>query len=336
MKKANIYDVANLAGVSHQTVSRVLNNHASLKPETRDKVEKAIAELNYRPNQAARQLVTSRSKMIGILIAGTELFGPWAILNAMEREARVEGYSVISISVSPELPESWTEGIEQLRNLDIDGVITIALSNVVLKEVERNLTSATRVIVDTEPNRKFESVNIDNFEGGKLATQHLIDLGHKDIVHITGPIPGYEAEMRRAGYEEAMKIAKLKADVILGDWAIETGYEVGNQLARRKKVPTAIFAANDHQSIGLLKALAENKLVVPRDISIIGFDDIPESKFMNPSLSTVRQDFDELGRLAIKSMLIQLKEKRKPESLKITPELIKRESTQSPRGAKGK
>jgi DNA-binding LacI/PurR family transcriptional regulator len=106
-RKANIYDVAKLAGVSHQTVSRVLNDHPSLKPATREKVEGAIAELKYRPNQAARQLVTSRSRMIGILIAGTELYGPWAILNAMEREARLEGYSVISISLQPDSPESW-------------------------------------------------------------------------------------------------------------------------------------------------------------------------------------------------------------------------------------
>jgi len=328
IKKANIYDVAKLAGVSHQTVSRVLNDHPSLKAETREKVEKAIIELKYRPNQAARQLVTSRSQMIGILIAGTELHGPWAILNAMEREARKEGYSVISISVLPGSPDSWNEGIEQLRNLDIDGVITIALPNEIVKAVEKALTTATIVIVDTEPSKKFDAVNIENFEGGKLATQHLIDLGHKNITHITGPADGYEGQMRCDGYTDAMKKAELKVDVIEGDWSIATGYRIGNQIAARKILPTAIFASNDHLALGVTKALKENEIRIPDEMSIIGFDNIPESAFFSPALTTVHQDFDQLGKLAINRMLIQLRENSKPGAFTIAPELIVRESTQ--------
>lgn len=328
MKKANIYDVATLAGVSHQTVSRVLNNHSSVKPATRERVEKAIAELKYRPNQAARQLVTSRSRMIGILIAGTELYGPWAILNAMEREARKEGYSVISISVLPESPESWQEGIEQLRNLDIDGVITIALPNEIVKAVEKSLASATIVIVDTEPSKKFDSINIENFTGGKIATEHLIELGHKKIIHITGPMDGYEGQKRREGYEDAMLLAKLKPEVIVGDWSISTGYKVGSEIAKRSTLPTAIFASNDHLALGVIKALNENRIRVPQDMSIVGFDDIPEAAFFSPALTTVRQDFDHLGNLAIGRMLNQLKESSKPTAINFPPELIIRDSTQ--------
>jgi DNA-binding LacI/PurR family transcriptional regulator len=327
-RKANIYDVAKLAGVSHQTVSRVLNNHTSVKPATREKVELAIAELKYRPNQAARQLVTSRSRMIGILIAGTELYGPWAILNAMEREARIEGYSIISISLLPDSPESWREGIDQLRNLEIDGVITIALSKQIIREVEKSLSSATIVIVDTEPSKKFDAVNIENFLGAKLTTEHLIALGHKSIAHITGPMDGFEGEQRRAGYEEAMNSAKLKIDVIEGDWSISTGYEIGKKIAARKIRPTALFTANDHLALGAIKAFGEEGIRVPADMSIIGFDDIPEAAYLRPALTTVRQDFDQLGNLAIKRMILQLREPRKPESLTIAPELIIRESTQ--------
>ena len=187
-KKANIYDVAELAGVSHQTVSRVLNNHPSLRPETREKVEKAIAKLNYRPNQAARQLVTSQSRMIGLLIANSELFGPAAILTEMEREARLSGYSIISIPVLPDSKESWLEGIEHLRNLEIDGVITIALPREMMSTVAKSLSGAVIVVVDTEPTKEFDVFNIDNKLGGKLATEHLIELGHKNILHVTGPI----------------------------------------------------------------------------------------------------------------------------------------------------
>ena len=327
-RKANIYDVAKLAGVSHQTVSRVLNNHPSLKPATREKVEGAIAELKYRPNQAARQLVTSRSRMIGILIAGTELYGPWAILNAMEREARLEGYSVISISLQPDSPESWHEGIEQLRNLDIDGVITIALPNAIVREVEKALATATIVIVDTEPSKKFDAVNIENFIGGKMATQHLIGLGHKKIIHVSGPIDGYEGQMRIQGYEAAMEEAKLKPEVIEGNWSIEKGYEVGGAIAQRKVLPTAIFTSNDHLAIGVIKAMNENGIRIPKDLSIIGFDDIPEAAYLSPALTTIRQDFDNLGKLAINRMLDQLKSPSKPGAFKIEPELIVRESTQ--------
>lgn len=328
IRKSNIYDVAKLAGVSHQTVSRVLNNHPSVKPATREKVEVAISELQYRPNQAARQLVTSQSHMIGILIAGSELYGPWAILNAMEREARLEGYAVISISILPDSPESWREGIEQLRNLEIDGVITIALSNRIIKEVEKSLTSATIVIVDTEPNKKFDAVNIENFSGGKIATEHLINLGHKNIVHITGPSDGYEGEQRLQGYEDAMRTAKLKPDVVQGDWSIETGYAIGNEIASRKVRPTAIFTSNDHQALGVIKALNENKIRVPNDMSIVGFDNIPEAPYFAPALTTVHQDFAQLGKLAVERMLIQLKEPTTHQALTITPTLIVRESTQ--------
>ncbi len=327
-RKANIYDVAKLADVSHQTVSRVLNNHPSVKPATREKVESAISELKYRPNQAARQLVTSQSRMIGILIGGSELYGPWAMLNAMEREARLAGYSVISISVLPDSTQSWREAIEQLRNLDIDGVITIALANKIIKEVEKSLATATIVIVDTEPSKKFDAVNIENFIGGKLATEHLIQLGHKAIVHLTGPTDGYEGEQRCKGYEAAMVEAKLKPDVIEGDWSIETGYRIGCEIAARKVRPTAIFTSNDHQALGAIKALNEKKIRVPQDMSIIGFDNIPESAYFSPALTTVHQDFDELGKLAVERMLIQLKEATTHDSITITPKLVVRESTQ--------
>lgn len=333
-RKANIYDVAQRAEVSHQTVSRVLNHHPSVKPATREKVEAAIAELKYRPNQAARQLVTSRSQMIGILIAGTELYGPWAILNAMEREARLEGYSVISISVLPESPESWRDGIEQLRILDIDGVITIALPNQIVKAVEKSLASATIVIVDTEPSKKFDAVNIENYVGGKIATEHLISLGHKKITHLTGPIDGYEGQQRRRGYEDAMAAAKLKSDVVEGDWSIGTGYRAGKEIASRNELPTAIFTSNDHLALGVIKALSEKKIRVPQDVSIIGFDNIPESAYFTPALTTVHQDFDELGKLAIDRMLIQLKDPTNHEALTIAPKLIVRESTQQLKAGK--
>jgi len=333
-KKANIYDVAKLAGVSHQTVSRVLNNHSSLKPATRERVEKAITELSYRPSNAARQLVTSQSRLIGVLIAEAELYGPASILNAMEKVARHEGYSLISIAVSANSPESWREAIDQLRNLNIDGVITIALPSEIVKEIENSLDGAIIVIVDSEPSKKFDVVNIDNIYGATIATQYLIDAGHTEILHVTGPENGYEANKRKVGYETTMKAAGLKPEVIVGDWSIAKGFVAGVKVSKLKKRPTAVFCANDHLALGMIKAFSEAGIDVPGDISIIGFDNIPESGYLIPALTTVSQSFDELGNNAIERMLLQLRAGSKKEAVMIKPALVLRSSTREIKSGK--
>jgi DNA-binding LacI/PurR family transcriptional regulator len=333
-KKANIYDVAKLAGVSHQTVSRVLNNHSSLKPATREKVEKAITELSYRPNQAARQLVTSRSRLIGVLIAEADLYGPASILNAMEKVARQQGYSIISIAVSAGSRESWREAIDQLRNLSIEGVITIALPGEIVKEIENSLDGAIIVIVDSEPSKKFDVVNMDNIYGATIATQYLIDAGHTEILHVTGPEHGYEADKRKVGYESTMKAAGLKPQVIVGDWSIAKGFEAGVTVSKMKKRPTAVFCANDHLALGMIKAFNEAGIDVPGDISIIGFDNIPESGYLIPGLTTVNQSFDEIGNKAISRMLHQLSQESKKEAVMIKPALVLRSSTKEIKSGK--
>ena len=326
-KKANIYDVAKLAGISHQTVSRVLNNHPSVKPATREKVEKAIAELSYRPNQAARQLVTSQSRMIGVLIAESELFGPSSILNAMQVVSRNEGYSVISISVLAKSRDSWREGIEQLRNLNIDGVITIALPKEIVKEIEESLLEATIVLIGSEPSKKFNVVNMDNGMGARLATQHLIDLGHTQIFHVSGPHNAYEAQMRKFGYEQVMKEAGLTSRVFPGTWAIDSGYRAGKEILELRELPTAIFCANDHLAIGVMKVLHERGIQIPEQVSIVGYDDIPESQYLMPSLTTIRPDFNGLGKAAIDKMIRKLRQGTVEEAVMLKPELQVRIST---------
>ncbi len=333
-KKANIYDVAKLAGVSHQTVSRVLNNHSSLKPATREKVEKAITDLSYRPNHAARQLVTSRSRLIGVLIAEADLYGPASILNAMEKIARQEGYSLISIAVSAGSRESWQEAIDQLRNLAIDGVITIAVPSEIVKEIESSLDGAVIVIVDSEPSKKFDVVNMDNIYGATIATRYLIDAGHTEILHVSGPENGYESTKRKVGYETTMKAAGLKPDVITGDWSIAKGFEVGVKVSKMKKRPTAIFCANDHLALGMIKAFSEVGIDVPGDVSIIGFDNIPEANYLIPALTTVGQNFDEIGNHAIERMLLQLRAGSTKEAVMIKPALVLRSSTREIKSGK--
>lgn len=335
-KKANIYDVAELAGVSHQTVSRVLNNHSSLKPATREKVEKAIAKLEYRPNQAARQLVTSQSRLIGLLVSGTELYGPSGILKSIESEARSEGYFVVTISVLSREPKSWLGAIDQLRGLNIDGIITVALPREVIDEVERALPDAALVVVDTEPSKDFDVININNLNGGILATEHLISLGHERIAHICGPKSQYEAEQRKSGYLKVMKKAKLNPQILQGDWSTSIGLELGRELFSQKVPPTAVFCANDHLALGVIKAASLKGLRVPGDVSIIGFDDIPEAQYLIPSLTTVKQDFIELGKIVISRVLENLKGESSHETLLVQPTLTVRDSTAQLTGKKRK
>ena len=326
-KKPNIYDVAALAEVSHQTVSRVLNNHASIRPETRARVEVAMEELGYRPNQAARALVTQRSKMLGLLVSDTGLYGPAGMLYAMERQARNAGYFALSIAVRFDSPDSWREGINQLQKLGVEGIAIIALPKDALDNVIRQFPNTPMVAIDTEDSPKVTGVGINNMGGGELATRHLIELGHKRILHIQGPTHSSEAVARRQGYEKAMAAAGLEPRVVQGDWSAETGFRIGVDLNLDVENYTAIFAANDHMSLGLLKAFRIRGIAVPERVSLIGFDDIPESSYFVPPLTTVRQDFNTLGEAAMEILLSELAGKKERTTIRVSPELVIREST---------
>ncbi len=229
-KKANIYDVAKLAGVSHQTVSRVMNNHTSIRPGTKDRVLAAMKELDYQPNLAARSLVTTKSNMLAFLSADTVLYGPVGMNNAMERHARHSGYLVVSLSVIPGDSESLNEALASLRVLQIEGLVTIALPPESVKLATEAFPDIPMVSLDTHDIGNAHAVGIDNFEGGYRATKHLLDLGHKKILHVAGQFDSFEAESRRQGYEKAMTDKKLKPEVIQGDWTADTGLKIGVDL----------------------------------------------------------------------------------------------------------
>ncbi|MFM2321117.1 MAG: hypothetical protein RL612_264 [Actinomycetota bacterium] len=326
-KKANIYDVAKIAGVSHQTVSRVMNNHVSIRPTTRDRVLAAMKQLDYQPNLAARSLVTTKSNMLAFLVADTVLYGPVGMNNAMERHARQSGYLVVTLSVIPGDQESLNEALHSLRVLQIEGLVTIALPSESVKLATESFPDIPMVSLDTYDIGNAHAVGIDNFEGGYRATKHLLDLGHKKILHVAGQIDSFEAQSRRRGYEKAMADSKLKPQVIQGDWTADSGLKIGVDLNIGVGGYTAIFAANDYLALGLMKALRLRGIEVPRDISLIGFDDIPEATYLTPALTTMRQDFKGLGAAAMNILLGELAgtEAQVPDNL--IPEIIVREST---------
>ncbi len=330
IKKPNIYDVAKLAGVSHQTVSRVINKAEYIKDDTRTKVQSAMEELGYVPNAAARALVTSKSKIVGILVSDIVYHGPAGMMHAMEKEARRGGFFAISASVDPLDGKSIAQGIEHLRRLGIEGLVVITPQSDSVQAVERLVTDIPVVFIDSPNNSKELSAELDNFSGAQRATEHLISLGHKQIVHVAGPTGWFDSAPRVAGYEAAMESAQLQPKVIPGDWTVPTGYEIGRNLDIEADKVTAIFAANDHLALGLMRALRQRGYSIPERVSIIGFDDVPEAAYYEPPLTTMRPDFAELGRVAMEMMLGHINREATLRADTLVPELIIRESTASP------
>lgn len=299
-RAASIYDVAKLAGVSHQTVSRAINNADNIREETRQRVLDAMAELKYQPNRAARSLATSRSKLIGVLTSDAGIFSAENLRLAIDTETRAEGYFAVAVRVDGESEVSIENAVNQLKELGIEAIIVVAPQSKVVEVAKRVDPRLPMVTIDFIDRPDVFSVSIDNYSGARVATRHLIEHGHKKILHIAGPANQYESIERARGYNDEMVAAGLKPlKIIQGDWTSQTGFNIGNELTGKKRDFTAIFACNDNTALGLLHAFTARGLRVPLDISMVGFDDAPESEFFTPPLTTMHQDFGVVGRRAV-------------------------------------
>jgi DNA-binding LacI/PurR family transcriptional regulator len=329
-RQPNIYDVARLAKVSHQTVSRVLNNNPSIRPETKSRVLKAMQSLGYRPSLAARALASSRSKMLGILSSDTDFTGPAAMVHHMEAAARAQGYFVVTVGIDANDEESVQSGIDHLMKLGIEG-LALVTPQLRAVEIARAAVSGIPVVTLDSMYRMDElAVSVDNFAGGAAATQHLIDLGHRNIAHISGPQGWFESTTRAAGYTATMLNANLTPQVIDGDWLIGTGYRIGKKLDIESKGLTALFIANDRMSFGFMHAMRERGIDIPGRLSIVGFDDLEESAYSSPPLTTLRQDFKELGNRAMNLLLSEISGTSTKKLDRLIPELVLRGSTAAP------
>ncbi len=320
-------DVASHSGVSHQTVSRVLNNQPNVSEKTRIKVLNAMDELGYRPNLAARALVTGKSATIGVLSHDTTLYGPASTLHAVQSAAREKKYKTSILSLKGQDQESIFSGIQELISDGVDGIIIIAPQLQGSKEINELIGKFPAVLVEGEPSKTIPSVNIDQINGAYEITKHLIELGHKKIAHISGPTDWYEAQKRIEGWKLALSEKKLEQSFLFeGDWSAHSGYEFAQIILKNPKI-SAIFAANDAMALGVIKAISESNRKTPRNISVVGFDDVPESMYLTPSLTTVRQDFHALGEKALELLLEIIGGQKRRTSLMIKPALILREST---------
>ncbi len=326
-------DVAKLAGVSQQTVSRVVNAHSNVSPEIRERVEEAMIRLRYRRNSAARALATNRSMILGVLSFAISVFGPALALFGIAEEARRRGYATSLVSLENIDAEIIRRALIALVEDGVDAIVVLVPMTAAV-EVLQGLDLGVPII-------RFEqgsleptpfSVSIDEQLGAQLATRHLIDLGHDTVHYIGGPEGWMASAARRRGWQiELAASGRYKpAELPASDWSAAAGYAAGQTLAEDGSV-TAVLVSNDAMALGVIKALTKRGIQVPEDVSVVGFDDRDEVPYFRPALTTVRLDFTEVGWLAVESVLRALGgEPAQPIPI-IQPELKVRDSSRPPR-----
>ncbi len=317
MKPPTLNDVAKVLGLSHQTVSRVINNHPRVLPETRERVLQAIAALGYKPNQAARFLANRRSTLIGLVTDDPGIYGPAHAILSLEKEARLHGYTLMIFGLrSLTIAEAKT-GAEQLIAASAEGLIVdvpVAVSN---RELAAAMGNIPFVTLDLDGGKLFPSFRVDHVLGAKLATGHLISLGHTRIAGLLGD-------------------GVYRSSTLRTPWTPDGGYDAMKALIKSSpKKFTAVFAANDLIAMGALLALHEAGIEVPAEVSVVGFDNMPESRFFNPPLTTATSDFDVMARESLDILFARIHGTPRAVLRRVfRPDLVVRKST-GRRGARG-
>jgi DNA-binding LacI/PurR family transcriptional regulator len=299
--------VASLAGVSQKTVSRVMNGEPYVKDDVRQRVLQAAQELGYRRNNAARALNSGRTQRIGVVSLGSALYGPASMLFELERAARSTGYSLSIVTTFEGDPAGVAGAIDALVTEGVDGIVLsepIDEGENVRLDVDLPVLSLGRFPGLSAP--RIVMTGGDGTEAGRIATGHLLSLGHESVWHVAGPQRWWSARDRLAGWRETLRGAGVtEPPWIEGDWSPASGYDAGFRLAQNPDV-TAVFVANDDMAIGVMRALTEAGRRVPDDVSVVGLDDIPSAAYQSPPLSTVRQDFGTLARQGLERLVQQI------------------------------
>ena len=327
-----MYDVARSAGVSHQTVSRVLNGSTQVRPETRARVLAVIAELGYRPNRAARALVTRRSGTIGVVTTRSALFGPTSVLLSVEAAAREEGYYVSLVTLARASEDEMRSALEHFLDQSVEGLIVIGAS---ARFVDAALSAGGRVptvvvsALEGSPAGVYVAT-VDHYAGAVMAVTYLLELGHRSIAHVRGAADSLDGAARVRGWRDTVRAAGLPEQPLVdGDWSAASGYRAALELID-DGLPSAVFAGNDEMALGMLRAFAERGVRVPKEVSLVGFDDIAGAALFAPPLTTVRQEFDELGRNCL-AMLVAAIDGGDPVSpALVQPTLLVRSSAAPP------
>jgi DNA-binding LacI/PurR family transcriptional regulator len=333
-------DVAQLAGVSHQTVSRVLSNHPHVRETTKAEVLRAIGELGYRRNSSARALVTRRTLTLGVVACNPTLFGPASTLFGLEEAARDEGYLVSAVTLRRYSRRALEEAIDHLSDWGVEGIVVIVPHRAAVDALAELRLPFPVVTVEGGHSLPIPGVSVDQELGARMVTGHLLNAGHDTVWHVAGPPDWLESQARITGWRATLEEAGIDVPPpLVGDWTPLSGYRAGQELAGRvatgaarrgSPAVSAVFVANDQMALGVMRAFREAGLSVPGHVAIAGFDDIPEAEFFAPPLTTVRQDFAAVGQASIRLLVSRLESGCTlggDERVLIEPRLIVRSST---------
>lgn len=314
--------VAAHAGVSGQTVSRVVNDSPRVDPVTRQRVEAAMAALGYRPHRAARALRTGRSMTIGVVAQTLATVGNSRMLQAVAAAAELRGYALTVVTLGSD--GDIADAFDRLHDQGADGAVVLNEATALARDAAP--AGLELVVVDSPPDARFAVVGTDHAAGARRATAHLLGLGHDTVHHLAGPVGSFAAAERERGWRDELRAhGRRIPDPLRGDWSAQSGHGQGGALAALPEA-TAVFAANDQMALGLLRALAEAGRAVPEDVAVIGFDDVADAADYRPPLSTIRQDFDALGEHAVRALVARIEGGAAAEPDLLIPALILRDS----------
>lgn len=337
-KRATIKQVAKAAGVSTQTVSRVINNRPDVSRETRERIQQVILEMDYRPSALARSLIQQRSFTLGVVTAGLKYFGPSRTLNGITSMAEELKYALLL----EELPHFDSEDIkpllQDLLSHHVDGIVWA------VPEVGDNRRWVDEILMDMpvpvvfltmQARAGVSTISVDNYAGGVMATRHLFEQGRRHIGHISGPLDWWEARQRKQAWQETLQKAGIKAmenHCVEGNWSPASGEIAFTQLLQAYQEMDAIFVANDQMALAVLQAACRQGLVVPRDLAVVGFDNFAESAYFWPALTTINHNHHELGCRAVQEVVKQIEaihrnEKIESRTVLLSTELVVRESS---------
>lgn len=337
-RQVTISQVAKEAGVSSQTVSRVINNRDEITPETRKHVQDVIKRLGYQPNAIARSLSQRRSHTLGVVASGLEYYGPSRSLIGVEQGANQHGFSILLNLLHEPEHDNAEQIVNGLISRQVEGIIwaapEISDNRTWFQEIVHQLAIPI-IFLSTRSNGILHVVEVDNRNGGHMATQHLLDRGYRKIGIISGPLNWWAANQRWLGWQDALTAAGIPFDdsqIVEGNWSAESGESGFQELLEKFPDVEAVFACNDQMALGLMRSARKLGKRIPDDLAVVGFDDIPESAFYYPPLTTIRQDLYELGHMAVQNFLqIRAAEQRGesviPQTLWLQPQLVIRESS---------
>lgn len=337
--RPTIKEVASIAGVSTQTVSRVINERPDVSTETRKRVQEVISELGYRPSALARSLIRQRSHTLGVVISGLRYIGPSRILSGIAAAAEEAGYSLL-LKELPSFEENEIEPIfQELLSRHVDGVIwavpEVGDNRAWVDEASLDV-EVPLVYLTMEPRKDISVVAIDNYAGGRLAVSHLLEQGYRNIGHLSGPLDWWEARQRKSAWQDALNeegLACRDEHWVEGNWSSSSGAEAMERLLAQYPDMDAIFVANDQMSLGVIQLIMQKGLHIPQDLGIVGFDNMAESAYFFPPLTTIEQDQHEIAKVAVAEITQIIEatwnesEPLGPQTILLPPTLVVRQSS---------